>query len=203
MYDDLVEKYPGHRLAAASLYSVANDAWAKEDIETAEKYFRRLSDNYPSDSKAKRAKKNLNALAIIGKPAPELVVDHWMGSGTTLADAKGKVVLLGFWNEWCPHCRREMPNLQKWHEQYADDGLVVISVTKHTKSQDDAKVQSFLDGNNITFPCAVEPQGYTTTRDYGVSGVPAGVVIDRSGKVVWRNHPARLTEERLKEILGV
>ena len=84
--------------------------------------------------------------------------------------------------------------MQRW--------LVMIGVTKHTKNQTDEKVQAFLDSNNISFPCAVEPAGYQSTKDYGVSGVPAGVVIDRSGTVVWRNHPARLTEERLQELLA-
>ena len=65
------------------------------------------------------------------------------------------------------------------------------------------KIEKFLADNNITFPCAVESEGYQTTKDYGVSGVPAGVVIDRDGNVAWRNHPARLTEQRLQEILGV
>ncbi len=201
-YDTLVEKYPQHRLASKALYSVANSAWAEEDIETAEKYFRKLATDYPSARESQRAKKNIDALEIIGKPAKELVVDHWLGDQETLAANRGKVVVLTFWNEWCPHCRREMPKMQQLHEKYAGQGLVVIAVTKHTKNQTDEKVQAFLDSNNITFPCAVESAGYQTTRDYGVSGVPAGVVIDRDGAVVWRNHPARLSEERLLEILG-
>lgn len=202
-YDDLVAKYPDHRLAAKALYSVANSAWGQEDTETAARYFQKLADQYPKARETQRARKNLDALAIIGNPASELAVDHWIGTETTLASSKGQVVILNFWNEWCPHCRREIPKLQQMYEKFEDQGLVVIAVTKHTKSQTDEKVQAFLDSNGVTFPCAVEPAGYKTTKDYGVSGVPAGVVIDRDGNVVWRNHPARLTEQRLKEILGV
>ncbi|MDP7110614.1 MAG: redoxin domain-containing protein [Myxococcota bacterium] len=202
MYDKLVESYPTHSLAPRALYSVANGAWSNEDYDTATRYFQRLLDSYPDDGLSKRSRKNISAIGIIGGDAPELVVDHWLGGDTTLAANKGKVVMLSFWNEWCPHCKREMPKLQQLAEKYDDQGLVLISVTKHTKSQTDEKVQAFLDKNDITIPTAVEPSGYQSTRDYGVSGVPAGVIIGRDGKIAWRNHPARLTEERLQKFLG-
>ncbi len=202
MYDKLVEDYPEHALAPRALYSVANGAWSDEDYETAKRYFQSLVDRYPADGLSKRSRKNIDAIGIIGQAAPELAIDHWFGGETSLAANEGKVVMLAFWNEWCPHCKREMPKLQQLHEKYADRGLVLISVTKHTKSQTDEKIQAFLEQKGVTFPCAVEAAGYQTTRDYGVSGVPAGVVIDRTGKIAWRNHPARLTEDRIVQFLG-
>ena len=202
-YDQLVEQYPEHELAVRALYSVANGSWRTEDYPTAKKYFQKIVDKYPNDGLAKRSKKNISAISIIGGVAPELDVDHWLGGGeVTPASLKGKVVLLTFWNEWCPHCRREMPKMQQLAQKYGDQGLVVIAVTKHTKSQTDEKVTAFLDENSITLPCAVESAGYKSSKDYGVSGVPAGVVIDRSGAIAWRNHPARLSEERLKQFLA-
>ncbi len=202
-YDQLVDQYPKHSLAVRALYSVANGSWRKEDYPTAKKYFQKIVDKYPSDGLAKRSKKNIKAISIIGQPAAELAVDHWLGGGkVTSADMKGKVVLLNFWNEWCPHCRREMPKTQKLAEKYRDQGLVVIAVTKHTKSQTDEKVTAFLDEHGITLPCAVESDGYKSSKDFGVTGVPAGVVIDRSGNIAWRNHPARLSEERIKQFLA-
>ena len=202
-YDELVAKYPQHPMAASALYSVASSAWSDEEIDTAKDYFQRLVDDYPHHSRSKRARKNIQALGIIGTDAKELAVDHWLnGTGPGIADSKGKVIVLAFWNEWCPHCRRELPHLQEWNEKYASQGLVIIPVTKHTKSQTDAKVETFLVDNNIALPCAVESAGFQTSNDYGVSGVPAGVVIGRDGKIVWRNHPARLSDERIQEILA-
>ena len=200
-YDTLVATYPTHPLAPRGLYSMANAAWSEEDTETAERYFRKLADQYPEDGLAKRAGKNVKALAVVGQRAPELVVDHWIGAETSLEDQRGKVVLLVFWNQWCPHCKREMPKLQERWQTYRDRGLSVLVVTKHTKSQTDEKVKDYLDENGITLPCAVEPQGYQSTSDYAISGVPAAAVIDRDGTIVWRNHPARLTDERLEQFL--
>jgi thiol-disulfide isomerase/thioredoxin len=202
-FDELVTKYPQHPMAASALYSVASTAWSEEDTETATKYFQQLVDDYPNHSRAKRARKNIEALGIIGNDAPELALSHWIGgTGPGIADSKGKVIVLAFWNEWCPHCRRELPHLQQWNEKYGSQGLVIIPVTKHTKSQTDDKVEKFMVDNDITLPCAVESAGYASSKAYGVSGVPAGVVIGRDGKVAWRNHPARLTDERLEAILA-
>jgi len=202
-YDDLVDKHPEHPLAARALYQVANSSWSGEDYERATQYFQKLLDRYPDNSLSKRARKNINALGIIGQDAPEIVVDHWInGTGTTLQASKGKVVMLNFWNEWCPHCRRELPKLSQLQAKYADQGLVIIPITKHTKNQTDDKIASFLDKHGIDLPCAVEPEGYQSTRDFGVSGVPASAIVGRDGKIIWRNHPARLTEARLEELLA-
>ncbi len=202
-YDDLVAKYPQHGMAARALYSVANGAWSDEDYDKARTYFQKLLDHYPNDGLSKRARKNINALGIIGQDAPELQVSHWInGTGTTLADNRGKVVLLTFWNEWCPHCKREMPKMGQLQQRYGDQGLVIIPVTKHTKKQTDEKIVAFMEGKNISLPCAVEADGYQSSRDYGVSGVPAAAIVDREGRIVWRNHPARLTDARLEELLA-
>ena len=198
-----MDKYPAHRLAARALYAGATNSWSQEDHETAKRYFQRLLDNYPADSLAKRARKNIVALGIIGQDAPELVVDHWVnGTGTTLAASEGKIVLLAFWNEWCPHSRRELPKLGDLQVKYAERGLVVIPVTKHTKSQTDGKVEKFMADSGIDLDCAVEPAGYQTSREYGVSGVPSAAVVNREGRVIWRNHPARLSEEQLERFLS-
>ncbi len=202
MFDKLVEDYPTSSLAPRALYSVGNGAWGEEDYDTAARYFKMLLDRYPEDGLAKRSRRNIKAMGVIGQDAPELVADHYIGGDTSLAKHQGKVVMLSFWNQWCPHCRKEMPKLQKMHEKYKDQGFVLISVTKHTKSQTEEGVVSFLTEQGVTFPTAVEAEGFQTTKDYAVSSVPAAVVIGRDGKIAWRNHPARLTEERLKQFLG-
>lgn len=200
-YDQLVAIYRDHPLAPRALYTAANAAWADEDHETATRYFEKLRDTYPDDGLSKRANRNIKALAVLGQPASELVVDHWIGSEATLESQRGKLVLVVFWNEWCPHCKRELPKLQATWESYRDRGLSVVLVTKHTKSQTDAKVKSLLEEKGVTLPCAVEPSGYPSTKAYAISGVPAAALVDREGTIVWRNHPARMTEEQLEDFL--
>jgi thiol-disulfide isomerase/thioredoxin len=64
------------------------------------------------------------------QPAPELQgIDGWINSEPlTLAELRGKVVLIDFWTYTCVNCIRTFPYLKEWHEKYADSGLVIIGV---------------------------------------------------------------------------
>jgi len=79
------------------------------------------------------------------KVAPEfdfrLVADD---SPRSLADYRGKVVVLNLWATWCPPCREEMPELKKLQERYGKDGLVVITVSDESKEQQ-AKFTAFAE----------------------------------------------------------
>jgi len=200
--DLLVTRYGEHPRAPRALYSGGNTAWANGAHADAEAYFQRVLDDYPDDRWAKRARRNLEALEVVGQPAPEIVASHWIGEASSLESQRGNLVLVVFWNEWCPHCTREVPEVQALWESYRDQGLSVVLVTKHTKAQTDEKVERWLTDQGVTIPCAVEADGYVTSKAYGISGVPAGALVDRDGTIVWRNHPARMTEERLQEFLG-
>jgi len=72
----------------------------------------------------------------VNKIAPEfafkLVTDE---SPRSLADYRGKVVVLNLWATWCPPCREEMPMLKQLQERYGKDGLVVIAVSDESKEQ--------------------------------------------------------------------
>ena len=199
---ELLERHPTHPLAPRALYGLANTAWAEMDHGRAVELFHGLVLLYPEDGLAKRGRKNLAALATVGKPAPELVIGHWLTGETTLQALRGQTVMVLFWNEWCPHCRRALPDVQAQAERFADRGYQVVTVTKHTKGQTDEKVMDFLQSQELGLRCAVEPAGYTSTQDYGISGVPGAALVDRDGVVIWRNHPARLTDELLGELIG-
>ncbi len=200
-YDRLTHNHLNHPRAAMGAYQSGTLAWQIESHWRAKRSFQLLVDNWPDHAKFKTASKNVQALDTIGKPAPELVVDHWIGTPTSLADHRGDVVLLLFWNEWCDHCHKHVPRLQDWQDRYGKDGLVALGVTKHTREQTDEKVQAFLDEQGASYPIAVEPSPYQTTTDHGVYGVPTLAVVGREGRVVWRNHPLRLTDERIEELL--
>ena len=102
------------------------------------------------------------------------------GSGTSsLADQKGKVVVLNVWASWCPPCQSEMPLLQRTHEQIASQGGVVLGIDTQD-SPDDA--MAFLRKKNITFP-SLRDRDREYGRDYGVSAYPETFLIDRKGRI--------------------
>ena len=68
-------------------------------------------------------------LPTLDAPAPELSYYDTEGRKRTLAELRGRVVLLNFWATWCAPCRKEMPMLSALQREHADDGLVVLYVS--------------------------------------------------------------------------
>jgi thiol-disulfide isomerase/thioredoxin len=111
----------------------------------------------------------------------------------TIADAKGKVVLIDCWATWCPPCVESFPLLVAKHEKYGGKGLSVISVSMD-RPTDAGKVLSFLQKQNATFTNlhltvdAAAQKGLTGKFAYE-GGIPHAVLFDKTGKRVWAGHP--------------
>jgi cytochrome c biogenesis protein CcmG/thiol:disulfide interchange protein DsbE len=102
------------------------------------------------------------------------------GTGTgSLADHKGKVVVLNVWASWCPPCQSEMPLLQRTQDQISKQGGLVLGVDTQD-SPDDA--MAFLRKKNITFP-SLRDRDRDYGQKYGVSAYPETFLIDRQGRI--------------------
>ena len=112
----------------------------------------------------------------------------------------GSATMLVFWEEWCPHCKREVPKIEGMHTKYKARGLNVVGLTKVTRSSTDEKVTSFMQEKGVTYPVAKE-DGDNLSKRFGVRGVPAAAIV-QAGKVVWRGHPARISDGMIEKILG-
>jgi cytochrome c biogenesis protein CcmG, thiol:disulfide interchange protein DsbE len=122
-----------------------------------------------------------DAVANGKRPVAPLAALPWLhqaGSGS-LADYKGKVVVLNVWASWCDPCREEVPLLQRTHEQIADKGGVVLGIDTQDASN---KALAFLQERKATFP-SLRDRDRSYGRELGVSGYPETFLIDRSGRV--------------------
>ena len=104
------------------------------------------------------------------------------GKKIDLNDYKGKVVLVNFWASWCPHCRRMIPALVGFQDQYYDKGLRIVGIAVSDHKQ---AVQSFYQHGNINYPVAM---GDADTRKLygGITGLPTTVLIGRDGRIYSR-----------------
>jgi thiol-disulfide isomerase/thioredoxin len=136
-------------------------------------------------------------LEVVGKDKPaDWGIEKWFQgqSEIDLASDK-KTTLVVFWEEWCPHCRREVPKMQELYHTYKGQGLQIVGLTKINKSATEEKVTQFLADQKVAYPIAKE--NGTASEFFAVRGIPAAAVV-KDGKVVWRGHPARLTEAQIK-----
>jgi thiol-disulfide isomerase/thioredoxin len=183
--------------AATQLMKDAQLAIAAADFAAARAKLDELVKTYPTSRAAKAATRISAELAIIGTPAPELVVDKWFQGKATFAGNKATLII--FWEQWCPHCKEEMPKMQSLAEKWKDS-LNVIGMTKVTKTATDELVMQYLQEQKIQFPIGKEKEG-SMSKAFAISGVPAAAIV-KGGQIIWRGHPNKLTDEFLTKLLG-
>ena len=99
----------------------------------------------------------------------------------TLADYRGKVVLLNIWATWCGPCIVEMPTLEALHREFKDTDLRVVAVSIDQPGMDGA-IRQFVDKLGLTFDVLHDPEG-DITREYQATGYPETFVIGRDGVI--------------------
>ncbi len=112
-----------------------------------------------------------------GKPAPELEVTDVKGNKLSLADFRGKTVLLDFWTTWCPPCRADAPALDKLYEKYGAKDLMIIGISV---SEERAVVEKFLQEHPHHFPVVLTPEN-EVPRPYQIGVFPTYIVIGPDG----------------------
>ena len=122
--------------------------------------------------------------------APEFKgLTNWINSPPlTMAELRGKVVLVEFWTHGCINCIHVLPHIKQWHQRYKDQGLVVIGV--HTPEFGYERVlknvQRAVQRFDIQYPVA-QDNGFKTWNAYRNKYWPALYLIDQNGRIVYRH----------------
>eukprot|EP00741_Cyanophora_paradoxa_P013322 tig00020684_g12865.t1 len=171
-----------------------------------------LQKNYPDSPLASVAGKMQVGYEAVGRQVGPVVLAKWI-QGEEIwegwaADSKlarkekrvypGVTVVL-FFEEWCPHCRREMPEMSRRFERLRDKGLRVLGLTQITAPSTEELVEKFLAENSISFPVAQEDA--RLSKRFGVKGIPAAALV-KDGIIEWRGHP-KMVEDAIKRYIDV
>jgi thiol-disulfide isomerase/thioredoxin len=104
------------------------------------------------------------------------------GEHLTLADFRGRVVLLNLWATWCGPCRAEMPALDRLQAMHQGDGLAVLAVSVDKGGS--AAVQHFFEQRGLRNLTPYLDANGATVRAFGARRIPTTLIIDRDGNVV-------------------
>lgn len=116
-----------------------------------------------------------------GAEAPPLALDTLSSERVSLADLRGRVVIVNFWASWCEPCVVETPRLQHWFEQHQAAGLHILGInTTHRDSQD--AVRAFAREYSVTYPVLLDLDGAASER-WRIQQLPRSFVVDRQGVV--------------------
>jgi len=146
-----------------------------------------------------RIQKNINLLALQGKPAPPL-------EGFNLASLKGHPVVLFFWAHWCPDCKAEAPILAAIRNRFAAQGLAVVGPTRlygyaaGGEPAAPAAEKQYIEQIRQHYYAALEgmptPVSAANFQAYGASTTPTLVLLDRAG-LVREYHPGAMSGPEL------
>jgi thiol-disulfide isomerase/thioredoxin len=136
----------------------------------------------------------------IGSPAPAIVLNSII-SGDLKAlsgweQLRGRAVVLEFWATWCDPCVQNIAHLNELAEKFKGKPVAFISVTQESRG----KVESFLKDREMRGNIAAD--GDPAFSVFRVRGIPYTVLIDKEGVVRDITYPARVTEQRVNDLLA-
>jgi len=130
---------------------------------------------------------------LTGKPAPNFTLEDLNGKKLTLADYKGKAVLINFWATWCAPCKIETPWLIELRNQYSEQGFEVLGIStegddlqkddKASWAKDKTAIAKFVQEMKIPYPVLID--GDSLSKSYGgLDEMPISFFVNRMGTVV-------------------
>ncbi|HEX2085477.1 MAG TPA: TlpA disulfide reductase family protein [Solirubrobacteraceae bacterium] len=128
--------------------------------------------------------------------APDRTLPLLDGGEGSLAQWRGKPVLVNFWASWCDPCKAEAPLLERAHRRLEAKGGTVLGVTVSDATADS---KTFVREHGLTFP-SLRDVDDALGEDYGRTGVPESFLVDRDGRIVAIS-PGQVNEEFLDRAL--
>lgn len=119
----------------------------------------------------------------IGDPPPRFTAPDLAGSTVTLPDdAKGRIVIIHFWADWCQFCLDEMPALESLYQRYRSKGLVIYAVNVGQSAE---AAKAYVNKVRISYPVLLDDDRKTSVK-YEVKGLPRTFFVDKAGLIRYK-----------------
>lgn len=113
----------------------------------------------------------------VGKPAPEIIGQDQDGEEFKLSDFRGKVVVVDFWADWCPHCVRMYPHERELLKKHAELPFAIVGIN----SDETERLKEIIERRNITWRNWADGPGGSISAAWRVDGLPTLYVLDHEG----------------------
>lgn len=116
----------------------------------------------------------------VGSAAPSFTMPALEGGTSSLRAYRGRIVFLNLWATWCPPCRAEMPDLERFYQHYKSHDVVVLGIDQ---GESRTTVGMFVHSLGVKYPILLDKnQQYAPV--FGAIGLPTSAIISPSGVVV-------------------
>jgi peroxiredoxin len=197
-FDALLAKHAGEKTDAVAKIAYMKAmlyAQVLQDETKGDALFKQMEMDFADTTFVKKIKESqenaakaeaLNAQLAPGKQFPDFAVQDVDGKPLSIANYKGKVVMLDFWATWCGPCVGEVPNVVAAYKKYHDQGFEVIGVSL---DEDKQKMLDFTKQHEMVWPQYFDGQGWGNklAEQYGVHSIPATFLLDGTGKIIARD----------------
>lgn len=183
-----------------------------ENDEKATELLKQVQTDFPETTFAKQSESVIAALSrqaearkiqrslAVGTQFPNFETTDLEGKPLSLANYKGKVVLIDFWATWCGPCVQELPNVLKAYEKYHAKGFEIIGISLDNEKE---KLTSFIKEKNMPWPQSFDGKGWQSdlAAKYGINSIPATYLLDGEGKIIAKDLRGEALESALANAL--
>jgi thiol-disulfide isomerase/thioredoxin len=150
---------------------------------------------------AAAAAKQIQASLVERSKFPDFNEKDVAGRPLSIANYKGKVVLIDFWATWCGPCVGELPNVLKTYQKHHSEGFDIIGISL---DQDQARLTTFTSQKGMSWQQFFDGQGWQNKLavKYGIESIPATFLLDGEGKIIGKDLRGDDLEVAVAKALG-